>query len=441
MNITPEVFLEKARAGISSDPKSRLTFLAKTYLAEPDCVIDIHTHIFDKRCLSIGYILLRMLKSMALSKLGLEAADEEAKNMVLLTKDELEIYEKIADELEDSDADWDQLEKELDKTVEIYEKYEIFGFDVKEALKVLKKKTMAEVLEFYHEEYAITNLPEFKNSKMVTGILQMDLETGWGFSPRRKFKEQIDDIKKISKDRAIIPFLALDPRRVDAKGKDENLYELFLNVFTDPETPFFGVKCYPALGYKPSDVRLDPIFQICAEKNIPVLTHCGGETVSTFKKKVRVKDENGYHKFKIPGKKRDDRARYLNEPEHWEPVLEKYNNLKLNFGHFGGDDNWLNFGKFEKNTRIERIFKMMKNPNWKVYGDFSFNLVEDNLFKKFKEELDKQPDIASRALYGTDYWVVLPAGDLLKEQDKFLKQLDNHKDAMLRDNVLKYLLE
>ncbi|WP_111707720.1 trypsin-like peptidase domain-containing protein [Lutibacter citreus] len=439
--ITPESFLEKARAQISDDPKTRLTFLVKTYLAEPDCVIDIHTHIFDKRCLSIRYILLRMLKSVALSKMGIEAVEQETQKMELLIKEEEEIYEEISQGMDDSDADWEKLEAELDKTVDIYENFEIFGFDVKEALQVLRKKNMAEVLDFYHDKYAITNLPEFSNSKMVIGILQMDLETGWGGTPRRNFKEQINDIKKISKERAIIPFLALDPRRADAKGKDENLYELFLDVFSDPNTPFFGVKCYPSLGYKPTDIRLDPIFKICAEKNIPVLTHCGGETVSTFKKTIRIKDKKGYHNYKIPGKKRNDRARYLNEPEHWEPVLEKYNNLKLNLGHFGGDDNWLNFGKFNKNTRIERIFKMMKNPNWKVYGDFSFNLVEDNLFKKFKDELDKQPDIAARTLYGTDYWVVLPAGDLLQEQDKFLKQLNNHKAAMLRDNTLKYLLD
>lgn len=438
--MTAEVFIQKARDLISEDPKSRLTFLAKTYLEAPDCVIDIHTHIFDKRCLSIQYILLRMLKTFALTRMGIEAIETEANNMVLLTKEEEEIYDEIAVGIDDSEADWQQLEQEIEKTVEIYETYEIFGLDVKEALRVLKKKNMAEVLDFYHDVYAITNLPEFKNSKMVTGILQMDMETGWGFKPRRNFKQQIEDIKKISKERAVIPFLAVDPRRVDANGIDENLYELFLDVFSDPDTPFFGVKCYPALGFKPTDIRLDPIFKICAEKNIPVLTHCGGESVSTFEKKINVKDDNGYSDYLIQGNDRIHRARYLNEPEHWEPVLEKYNNLKLNLGHFGGDDNWLTFSKFGRNTRIERIYEMMRNPKWKVYGDFSFNLVEEELFDKFKQELDNQPEIAKRTLYGTDYWVVLPAGELLRQQEKFLNKLANHKKAMLRDNALNYLL-
>ena len=54
--MSPEEFLEKARVQISDDPRSRLTFLAKTFLEEQDCVVDIHTHIFDKDCLSIRYI-------------------------------------------------------------------------------------------------------------------------------------------------------------------------------------------------------------------------------------------------------------------------------------------------------------------------------------------------------------------------------------------------
>ena len=439
--MTPEHFLIHARDSISDDPRDRLTFLAKSYLNEPDCIVDIHTHIFDKRCLSIRYILLRMVKSLALESLGLEAIESEPEAMELLTKKEEKIYEEIMGGEIDTDADWEQLERELEKTIEINETYELFGFDLKEAYRILKKKNMLEVLDYYHEHFSITKLAEFTNHKMVTGILQMDLETGWGFKPKRDFKQQIDDIKEISKVRPIIPFLAVDPRRAEANGPDENLYELFLNVFSDPNNPFFGVKCYPALGFVPHDVRLDPIFQICAEKNIPVLTHCGGETVSTFEKTIRIKESDGYKDFEIPGDKRKDRARYLNEPEHWIPVLEKYNNLKVNFGHYGGDDHWLDYSKNNSNYRIDRIFDMMANPNWRVYGDFSFNLVESELFDTFKREMDNRQIPASRNLYGTDYWVVLPAGELLKEQEDFLNTMDHHKTAMLKDNVIKYLLD
>jgi len=438
--MTIENFLEKARANISDDPNTRLTFLAKAKLEHPDCIVDIHAHIFDKKCLSVGYILLRMLKSLTLEALGIEAVDNELEAMELLRKKEDEVYNDIEIAESDEDKIWDQLEKELEKTVELHDTYELFGFDLKAAYKVLRKGNMLEVLDFYHSHFSITNLDEFTNSKMVVGILQMDLETGWGYSPRRGFLQQIKDIKDISKKRAILPFLAVDPRRVDAPGAD-NLYKIFLDVFTDPHTPFFGVKCYPAMGYFPSDVRLDPIFQICAEKNIPVLTHCGGEAVSTFKKTINIKDAEGYRDVKLRGSSRKERARFLNNPSHWDPVLHKYNNLKLNLGHFGGDHNWQEFGKTGANARITKIFEMMVHPNYRVYGDFSFNIVEKELFTKFKEILDTKPEIKARTLYGTDYWVVLPAGELLDMQKLFLEKLKDHQDAMLRTNVLEYLLK
>lgn len=435
-----EAFLKAAREGIAATPRERLTPNAEECIDDPMGIIDIHTHIFDKRCLSVRYIALRMLKSMILGKLGIEAETLE-EELVILSKDEDELYDDIALSVDDETEDWEQLEKEIEKTVEIYETYEIFGFDLKEALRVLKKDTMEEVLDYYHEAFSIANLNTFQKAKVMVGVLQMDLETSWKFKPRRKYRQQIKEIKEISKKHPIIPYLAVDPRRAEKEGADENLYELFLEAFVDKETPFFGVKCYPSMGYFPEDIRLDPIFKICAEKGIPVLTHCGGETVSTFEKSIQVKRENGYEDFEIPGKKRKFRARYLNEPQHWEPVLKKYPNLKLNFGHFGGGDNWLDYEKFGKNERLEKIFEMMRNPAWKVYADFSFSVIEDELFDGFKTYLDANPDIAARALYGTDYWVVLPAGDLLKEQDKFLKKLVGHRQAMLRDNIITYLMD
>ncbi|MDF1696865.1 MAG: amidohydrolase family protein [Saprospiraceae bacterium] len=439
--MTPEQFLERARAEISDDPKTRLTLLAKTMMEQPDCLIDIHTHIFDKKCLSVGYILLRMAKALGLKALGIEAVETEVDRMELLSKDEPEIYDDIAAKEEDTDEDWALLEKELEKTIDIHETYELFGFNVKDGYKVLRKKNMMEILDFYHEEFSITKLPAFTNHKMVLGILQMDLETGWDFKPKRGFRQQVREIKEISKTRAILPYFAVDPRRAEKNGPDENLYELFLEAFTDKDNPFFGVKCYPALGYLPSDVRLDPIFQICAEKNIPVLTHCGGEAVSTFEKKIMVKNETGYVQFEIPGDTRDLRARYLNEPHNWEPVLKKYNNLKLNLGHFGGGSTWKEYVKDGSSARLDKIFELMRNPNYRVWGDFSYSIIEDDLFDLFKQVLDVNDDILKQSLYGTDFWVVLPAGDLLKKQEIFLDKLKDYHDPLLRSNVLDYLLK
>jgi predicted TIM-barrel fold metal-dependent hydrolase len=418
-------FLNIARQKISDDSQTRLAAPARTALADPNCLIDVHAHIFDRKCLNIPYILLRMAKS----QIGLESMDED----VLFGRDEEEIYKDIKKLNKKS---W----KKLDEEIETYESVELFGMELNEAFQVLKKSNMQEVLDFYLEKFAIINLPEFKNRPFVTGILLMDLETGWEMKTKKRYFEQVDEVKEISKVRPILPFFAVDPRRADATDPNENLYDLFIKAFTG-DTSYFGVKCYPSLGYLPSDARLAPIFQICAEKNIPVLSHCGGETVSTFKKRITVRNSTGEIQFTIPGDSRTERARFLNDPAHWDMVLVKNPNLKLNLGHFGGDTNWELLGTNQTNQRIEKIMDMMRSSNGKVYADFSFNVVEEELFDTFEAQLTQNPDIAARTMYGTDYWVVLPKGNLLGQQGKFLNKLKNHQKTLLQSVPRSYLFD
>lgn len=423
MNATQ--FLQIARQQISTDPRTRLTAPTMAALDDPNCLVDVHSHIFDKKSLNIPYILLRLSKS----KLGLEAVSAG-----LLGKTEEEIYKDIKSKKLNKNTDWEDLEAEL----EMMESVELFGMELSDALKVLRKASMQEILDLYLETFAINQLPEFSNHPFATGILLMDLETGWEMKSKKKYYEQVEEVREISKIRPIIPFFAVDPRRADETDPNKNLYDLFIKAFVN-ETPYFGVKCYPSLGYLPSDTRLDPIFQICAEKNIPVLTHCGGETVSTFKKKIPVRNSTGEIQFTIPGKNRTERANWLNNPAHWDMVLEKHNNLKLNLAHFGGDTNWELLGNSGSSERVEKIIDMMRNPNWKVYADFSFNVVEEELYNAFQNQLDNNADVKSRTLYGTDYWVVLPKGDLLAKQSRFLTQMVNHQASLLQSVPRAYL--
>jgi hypothetical protein len=88
---------------------------------------------------------------------------------------------------------------------------------------------------------------------------------------------------------------------------------------------------------------------------------------------------------------------------------------------------------------------MIKFDN--VYADFSYNLVEINLFKNLREILVSDAKILSRTLFGTDYWVVNKEGDLLKEQKIFLDEMDrNYKKIKISSlltstNPKKYLFE
>jgi len=46
------------------------------------------------------------------------------------------------------------------------------------------------------------------------------------------------------------------------------------------EDGFRGLKLYPPCGYSPSDRALYPFYEICASKNLPVLSHSGGTSPS-----------------------------------------------------------------------------------------------------------------------------------------------------------------
>lgn len=428
-------FLRIAREKIDRDPRTRLSAVVKAAMESTDCVFDAHAHIFDKKCLNVGYILLRLLKSKVLEYLGLEALEE-----VALETDEEKIYEGIRLGKPDSEEDWKALDESLKNVLELTGDAEIMGFDLKEALGILKKKSMLEVLDLYLDRYSLHQIPGFEHRPLVTVILMMDLETGWGIRPKTRLSRQISEIRQIMPVRRILPFLPLDPRRAGHSHPDDNLYDLFLTAFTDPVYPFFGVKCYPALGYLPYDARLDPVFEICAEKNIPVLTHCGGEIVSTFEKEIEVHDENGSKTFTIPGENRTARARYLNDPDLWIPVLNKHQGLKLAFGHFGGDNSWENMSQTGYDERIRKLMGMMHHQEWKVFADFSFNVVEGELFDAFRRELDNHPEITDKTMFGTDYWVVVPAGDLAGMQKEFLHKMEQHQNSLLYTAPLNFLL-
>jgi predicted TIM-barrel fold metal-dependent hydrolase len=302
------------------------------------------------------------------------------------------------------------------------------------AFMVLLKKDMKAVLEYYLDNIAISRQFGLKGRPIITSILMMDLEKGWGRTITKSMTQQIDELKNLANEHPILPYLAIDPRRAD-DGKD-NLYDLFLKAFTEGDVKFFGVKIYPSLGYSPSDERLLPIYEICEKKNIPVLTHCGGEIVSTFEKEIEVRI--GSKREIWAENNRIDLARRLNNPENWEYVLERYKNLKLNVAHFGGDTAWQEYRDNGSQKRIDKIVELM-NVYENVYADFSFNVIEEGIFDTFDVFLSNSIKAKERSLFGTDFWVVLPAGSLVERQEDFLITLEDHRDDLISINPRKYL--
>ena len=182
------------------------------------------------------------------------------------------------------------------------------------------------------------------------------------------------------------------------------------------------------------------MFEICAAKGIPVVTHCGGEMVSSFRWGYYV-DHFG-KKVRCKGNTRKKRARWLNEPLNWRPVLEKKEtkNLKLNLGHFGGGNAWKK-PNGKTGHRKQEIFDLMKDFN--VYTDFSFNLESRKAIRKFVETLKGNDEnsqlMKTRCMFGTDFWVVLPMSNLIGDTKNFMNKVGEDKERMLRDNVIEFL--
>lgn len=121
------------------------------------------------------------------------------------------------------------------------------------------------------------------------------------------FDQHVVELKQLAAahPNMVFPFLAVDPRR-------PGIRDLVTQVVR-AEGPFCGVKIYPSTGYYPDNPVLMDIYDYCQANNLPVTTHCQHEGFT-----VRLDADE------------------FTRPHGWEPVLEQYNNLRLNFAHFGG---------------------------------------------------------------------------------------------------------
>ena len=216
------------------------------------------------------------------------------------------------------------------------------------------------------------------------------------------------------------------------------MYQLFNTAFCEG-IPFFGVKIYPAMGYHPSDYRLWPIYEICEQYNIPILSHNGGEAVSTNQRDIEV--FAGKDKIKISGKSRADIAYKLNDPKNWEIALKMFPKLRLDLAHFGSNQTWESSGTLpvskDPQQRKETIINFM-GEYANVYSDFAFSLADLNISKNLKNRLVSEQIVRDKTLFGSDFWVISPQGNLHLMQEDFIHILDeNAQELDLRTKLCK----
>lgn len=186
---------------------------------------------------------------------------------------------------------------------------------------------------------------------------------------------------------------------------------------------FAGIKVYPPLGYdpwpddcpecadnekngKPCDcnkAKVKLIYETCVGLNIPMITHCsnGGFKVSS-----------DYLKFTSPS-------------ERWAEVLRNYPGLKIDFAHFGSDDDsWTA-------SIIEHILKVGSN----VYTDFSCNTEDDIYYRELDNLIgnsDNPERLSERILFGTDFMINMLWTESYNSYLKCFMETDNFKQIKLR---------
>jgi len=441
---------QSIRISFTTNPRDRASAKVLSLLNAPTASpIDVHCHFFDMKCINEAYFLLRR----RIPPFGTPPAFPTEKMLFESTvDDEIDEEEGIYQQTPHYNKAWNiELQKlytplsttNLDATTlsESTNRDGINPLDVIKMYKFLFMDKMETVYQHYIDNFSLATAFGLPKEQVITTALMMDLKPGWGAPIEKSAHEQIDELKQLSIDYPVLPFLFCDPRRAKRDDNEptaenpyykENLYSLFDHAFSGPN-PFFGVKIYPCLGYDPSDYRLWPIYELCEKYSIPVLSHHGGDRIAVHFKR---REDKEYEYFKgdqldiLYPKNRKDLSVMLNDPARWRLVLEKFPKLKLNIAHFGGDAAWSEIPPKKQHERTgrnqkrkETILQLMRDfPH--VYADFSYNIVEPEQTQRLKTLLLAEKEIRSRTLFGTDYWVVGIEGDLQQEQQKFLAALD-----------------
>lgn len=272
--------------------------------------------------------------------------------------------------------------------------------------------------------------------------LMMDLEPGMKGQATMGLQEQLEELAALRDEYpdTLLPFVAIDPRREDVE-------DIFLKAFSQPHN-FAGVKIYPTLGYLPSHPTLLKIFEVCQAKRIPVTAHCGSAAVRAYGHRfksvlgVAVDDEDEFAPVNrdIWLFTRDAYAEFFGNPSNWEPVLRTFPQLKLNLAHFGTGQEWESMLAGKNRTWTSRILDIMSRYEH-VYADVSFDISDAAMFEGLRDRIDRNALLAQRALYGSDYYMIVAAGHFRSFKTDFMTAMGD--DVMRRiavENPKRFLL-
>ena len=208
------------------------------------------------------------------------------------------------------------------------------------------------------------------------------------------------------------PFIGIDPRLHSVRFL-ENLLDRSVNTSHTfhapheiPKKPFYGIKIYPPLGFRPWPADRETLdkhrllYDFCQKNRVPIITHC---------------DDQGFRGVSA------EEAWQLTDPAGWRTVLENYPDLVIDFAHYGKQ-----YAIASRNNlqSISMRLKKMPDSPWfhtiislmedfgGVYADMSFSGCLPEFYCELlnyigEQEEKKRELILSRTLFGSDFSVNL----------------------------------
>ncbi|MDI3338600.1 amidohydrolase family protein [Defluviimonas aestuarii] len=205
-------------------------------------------------------------------------------------------------------------------------------------------------------------------------------------------RDQHDELAEMAKSERyrdrVLPFATCDPRLPGAADEVRRCIE---------EHGFRGLKLYPRLGFDPYHrVLMDEVYPMLVERNLPVMSHCsrGGVTGKGIV---------------------DDVADMYTRPQAFIPVMKAFPELRVCLAHFGGQRDWRAYVEdgvdttdpdaVEGNWQVA-IRRMITCGNYPgLWTDISYTLFHFTDFVPFLRLFLEDEDVASRVLFGSDYYM------------------------------------
>ena len=253
-----------------------------------------------------------------------------------------------------------------------------------------------------------------EEERQEEGVLMSKENATGGYSENLDFYHtegfcyHMDNLMDLVKTRngELYPFVAIDPRRPDM------IKTLLSGAFFQGDPKFYGVKLYPRMGFHPLCKPMAAVYKYCSDNNLPITFHCGkgGFPPSTTWK---------YFDF--------------GNPANFEPVVQQYPNLRIDFAHLGSSD-----PTYEWADKIVEMVNKYDN----VYSDLSCYTEKDTLVYVKETYWDKNPKLKTRMMFGTDFDVMYFTGritmQLYYKNFKGVFSADELK-VLMHDNPIRFM--